>query len=140
MIRVQDEFSIQFNHGDPSDRRRTTTCEIYVEHDGISYLIGQGKAKCSRHDSFRKESGRKISLTRALKNACLRKKNRTAIWDAYFSRFGDASMDSRGHTIEPAPDNFVDEGPHPLPSPRPLTRRQRRTGVTFQRRIGFGRD
>lgn len=69
----------------------STTCFIYLlQTDGTKQLIGSGVSKCqTEHDNFCKETGRKLSLTRALDNASYSgevREFRTLAWKAYFSR------------------------------------------------------
>ena len=56
-----------------------TICVIEVENTEI----GIANAKCMKTDEYNKNLGRKLTLTRALKNANISKKDRTKIWDAY---------------------------------------------------------
>lgn len=65
--------------------------------DSSGECISEGWAACDRQDKFCKETGRKMSLTRAIKNYemphwdlpisdSLTKAERTQIWQAYFDR------------------------------------------------------
>ena len=62
-----------------------TYCDIYYGHDTTdkTMLFATGDARCQAHDHFCKETGRKLSLARALKNANLPKEERTTIWEIY---------------------------------------------------------
>lgn len=57
--------------------RAVTMCNIdpKVGNTGFAY--------CSWGDNFSRDTGRKISLARALKKANVPKKDRTMIWEAY---------------------------------------------------------
>jgi len=58
-----------------------TYCAIYENE--LPFAIGEGSAVCSRNDLFCKNTGRKISLARAMKNANMTKNTRASIWEAY---------------------------------------------------------
>jgi len=59
----------------------STYCDIYEEN--LPLPVGSGKAICHCTDQFCKETGRKISLARAMKNANMTKNTRASIWEAY---------------------------------------------------------
>ena len=61
-------------------RERLTTCNVVVKGK-----IYQGTAKCSHGDHFCRDTGRKVSMTKALSktNGVLTKKQRTNVWKAY---------------------------------------------------------
>jgi len=59
----------------------STYCDIYKEN--LPFPVGSGEAICHFTDQFCKETGRKISLARAMRNALLTKETRTLIWDEY---------------------------------------------------------
>lgn len=61
-------------------KRRIINC-IVVSPIGVYYTAD---AICHPDDSFNKETGRKIALTRAIKS--LPKDERRKIWEAYFKR------------------------------------------------------
>jgi len=46
-------------------------------------IIGMGVATCSYKDHFCKDTGRRISLARALENANIPKEERKIIWEEY---------------------------------------------------------
>ena len=58
-----------------------TVCEIYKEDE--TWLI-QKYIFCSTQDIFNKETGRKLSLTKALQP--FNRRFRTAVWKTYFNR------------------------------------------------------
>lgn len=62
-----------------------TECLI-TEVGNRDTVIGVGSACCSLKDSFVKESGRKVSLTRALFNGGFNRIERTVIWKSYLNR------------------------------------------------------
>lgn len=70
-------------------KERRSVCQVYelkpdwLPNDIDVTLLGEGVAKCSHLDNFVKETGRKISLTRALAASNLTKDERTAVWQAY---------------------------------------------------------
>lgn len=64
--------------------RRQTECTLTLK-DGAT--IGRGSALCSEQDNFVKETGRKISLAKALKDANFSREERTLVWQGYFDRF-----------------------------------------------------
>ena len=66
----------------PRQIKAATTAYLFM--DGV-YRSG-GIAACSVHDTFSKDVGRKLALTRALGAADLTKLIRTGIWQAYFNR------------------------------------------------------
>ena len=60
--------------------KNRTFCEIFGEN---GLLIKEGYAICAIGDHFCKETGRKLSLARALKNASFPKEERRVIWEIY---------------------------------------------------------
>lgn len=75
-------YSIKFKHSKAaSNGSRSTQCDLFKDAE----QIGQGYANCVPTDQFCKETGRKISLTRAL-YALDDKQCRKTAWDAYRSR------------------------------------------------------
>jgi hypothetical protein len=70
------EFKIMWRH----ESNKGTSCLIRNYKDAI---IGCGLTCCSISDNFCRETGRKLSLARAMKNASLGKEERTEIWEAY---------------------------------------------------------
>jgi hypothetical protein len=53
---------------------------------GKEKILGKGTSHCSKGDIFNKEVGRKLALTRAVKQTTLTKDQRTAMWNDYFNR------------------------------------------------------
>jgi hypothetical protein len=62
-----------------------TECDIFDER---YILIGHGVSLCSSVDQFKKSTGRKISLTRALNDANFSREQRTEFWDRYIWQNG----------------------------------------------------
>ena len=58
-----------------------TYCDIYSNN--LPFPVGHGEASCYHTDTFCKDTGRKISLAKAMKNAMLSKDKRKALWEAY---------------------------------------------------------
>lgn len=56
-----------------------TYCDVYVG----DAIIATGDARCNPSDHFCKESGRKLSLARALKQANIPKEERKKVWEIY---------------------------------------------------------
>ena len=57
-----------------------TFCDII---DNKDRLVAEGRANCFYKDHFCKETGRKLSLARAMKSADLPKEERKVIWELY---------------------------------------------------------
>lgn len=60
-----------------------TTCSIMTSKENC---VASGEATVSPEDNFNYESGRTISLTRAMNNAGFDKATRSMVWDAYRNR------------------------------------------------------
>lgn len=95
-------FSHERNDLDPtSEHGAETYCYIReLNPDGRqeSKLLASGCARCSQEDQFCKETGRTLSLRRALSskwNFHLDRGFRTAVWHAYFDRKGKACASGR---------------------------------------------
>jgi hypothetical protein len=56
-----------------------TSCQLWNR----DVFNGGGVAECTIHDNFCKETGRKLSLARAMKNANFPKEERKVIWEIY---------------------------------------------------------
>jgi hypothetical protein len=90
-----DKYKITFEHmdyghplslpGTNAEFTHVTYCYIDVLVDEDYALLSTGQALCSASDIFEKAIGRKVSLTRALKNAGFDRETRTAIWKEYWS-------------------------------------------------------
>ena len=64
----------------------STTCIITPEDEQEDAIGILGVAWCSTQDIFEKETGRKVSLTRALERWGLARTERAQIWEAYHGR------------------------------------------------------
>jgi hypothetical protein len=71
-----------------------TLCDMLV--DGKEY---SGEACCVAGDQFRKESGRKVALARALQDAQLPRAIRTLVWDKYFHRGVKDEVSTDGNSV-----------------------------------------
>lgn len=60
-----------------------TTARVF---DGEGKLLTMGTAQCGAKDLYKKEIGRKISLSRAINSLSLQKEERTKIWRDYHER------------------------------------------------------
>jgi len=58
----------------------TTVCSLL---NGEKSLLSTGNSHCSVRDNFCKDTGRKVSLGRALKVLDLPKEGKKKIWEAY---------------------------------------------------------
>ena len=87
MIKYTDEhgtkIEVVFRHVYPAKHRPYTTCNILMDGD----LEALGISECSKHDNFNHNTGRKVALTRALRDGfwmAKYKEFRTTIWKKYF--------------------------------------------------------
>ncbi len=86
-------YHVRFSHTPHDMPVRATVCRIYaVEDTGLSPLpdkpVAQGSAVFGIKDAFVRNTGRKRSMARALKQANFEKGDRHAFWDAYFEKRG----------------------------------------------------
>jgi len=63
-----------------------TECEVVEIVGNHKRALSIGRASCSLHDQFNKEIGRRIALTRALKEAELEREDRKTVWTVYRGR------------------------------------------------------
>jgi hypothetical protein len=70
------------HHNDPPLLK--TVCVLGQMKDGESIDTSKATAVCSPKDQYNKETGRKVSLTRALQGWS--RADRAKIWKAYFAR------------------------------------------------------
>ncbi len=86
LVRINEDgsrVSIVFKHV-TQGKNRKTVCKIIKQAGEDMEVLSGGAARCSKQDSFSKEFGRMLSLTRAL---CLFDKEfRTEAWEAYWAR------------------------------------------------------
>ena len=86
---ITTRFSLHFHHIQRPDLRATQAwihegdCTISGAHC-VRAPAGGGFAMCSGADEFRKATGRKIALLRAMQAAGLSKSTRTFVWQQYF--------------------------------------------------------
>lgn len=75
----------------PIITRRTTWAKLFIiEEDGNKFDTAlYAIAECSELDTYNKETGRKIALSRLIKQMNLTKKEREYIWAVYFNRGTD---------------------------------------------------
>lgn len=69
---------------------RGTSCKLFAveEHDGHLKVttLAQGVASCHHKDNFCRETGRKVAIAKALKNAAFTYDQRKLIWEAWLNR------------------------------------------------------
>jgi len=75
------EYSVDFEYRNAFNRRGV----VCVLRNGEMPLV-EGLSVCHDHDNFSKYYGRKIALSRMLKNAFDDKEARTKIWNKYFEK------------------------------------------------------
>lgn len=69
--------------------RGGTKCSIFLLTPNRQMLVSQGESRVYHTDQFNKDTGRKISMTRALDNLSIfNRSTRRKFWEAYFSRNG----------------------------------------------------
>ena len=74
-----DNLTIRWIHNGYADfKHKHTQCLII--RDNMTFC---GYALCSNKDSFSRDTGRKISLARALKASQIPKEERLKVWEAY---------------------------------------------------------
>lgn len=71
-----NDFSVRFQYSEGL----YTTCSIFTK-EGV--LLSSGEAECSKKDMFSKDTGRKVSLKRALETGPFTKEQRAAVWEDY---------------------------------------------------------
>jgi len=62
-----------------------TICKIYNEDGTIQ--LAYGHSSCAPEDQFNKREGRKISLTRAMKQLKLNREDRVVFWKTLFPQY-----------------------------------------------------
>jgi len=72
-----------------------TICMITAIQGEEKRIIGKGEAVCSFQDCYCKNTGRKISLSRALKQDVFNKAIRTKIWTEYGQKIGNFSNNTK---------------------------------------------
>lgn len=83
------EIRIHFVHLRTSAGIPTVTlCNLYPAISKYAAPFAQAEAYCHPNDTYSKETGRKLALTRALEAAGLGKEDRRRVWLAYHGRRG----------------------------------------------------
>jgi len=76
------KLKIKWRYVERTNMPPLTFCGI-IREDDPTKITRAGVAVCASSDHFCKETGRKLSLARALKNANLPKEERAVIWELY---------------------------------------------------------
>ncbi len=74
-------YKIAFEHQNYKALRRHTACHIF--RDEPAALIAEGLTSVHKNDTYCKETGRKLSLARALANAGFTREERKLFWAVY---------------------------------------------------------
>lgn len=85
------KYRIDFKHT-RGEKKSGTVCMIYTGED-FTHPVGSGSARCnSKYDNYCKETGRKLSLTRALESApsTWTREKRSQVWKVYHGRKTDS--------------------------------------------------
>lgn len=84
-----DHYGVSWHHLQDKDVRYTS-CNIVWLEEGKPFaectIVGVGHAQCHVKDKFVKETGRKISLARALEEGGFDKDEREVFWNYYHAR------------------------------------------------------
>lgn len=66
-----------------------TTCVIYAKSDNGNFdkVVGYGDSSCAPEDQFNKREGRKIAMTRAMKQLNLTRTDRVLFWKTLFPSY-----------------------------------------------------
>jgi len=77
-LKVGDQqFEVDFYHHNPKEGKRWTRCEIFT----LDTFFGEGNSRCMEGDVYRKASGRKYALEKALQLET--REFRKLFWNAY---------------------------------------------------------
>lgn len=76
------EYKLKFYHQTGNKYPRITRCFICQGDE----VIGDGISFCSLSDTYCKETGRRLTLMRALNDAGFSREERTLFWQTYFQR------------------------------------------------------
>lgn len=84
-MKITDNITIDWHHDVPN---KTTSCVLTLRNfnDLGNDREVSATSKCGHGDQFSRKTGRKLSLTRVLKIADLKKDIRTSIWAVIWSR------------------------------------------------------
>lgn len=97
------EYKISFMHSKlvPNSlwpqAKAMTVCYLSIGEPTVDWI---SFALCSKKDNFCKETGRKVSLARALQAAGLTYGERKQIWEAYFNRPRTNGQNNKDHSAE----------------------------------------
>jgi hypothetical protein len=86
MVPIIEGFKLS---GPTHREERATKCEIVEVDPKIARkytVLSDGLARCCYKDNFKKDIGRKIALSRAIKKLDFSKFERTMIWESYLNR------------------------------------------------------
>ena len=85
-MKLNDQISIDWHHS-VSDKTTSCVLTVTIEEGVLSYQKEFiAIAKCGHGDRFSRQAGRKLSVTRVLKNADLNREARAFIWSALKTR------------------------------------------------------
>lgn len=78
------QYSVRFRHTQDESNRHTE-CKILqpIEGKEMPGFISIGYARCHPKDNFSKETGRQLSLKKALDDGNFSKEDRTTFWSEY---------------------------------------------------------
>ena len=91
-INSQKSFRITWKYSEvenleTSQISRITTCRIVDDSiQGSPFHAASASSRCHENDRFIKESGRKLSLARAIRSLNIPKSERKIIWETYLNR------------------------------------------------------
>ena len=91
------EWKIFWKYRQESGNNNGTTHCIIIDTQFPDVELLEGKSDCSPRDIFCKSTGRKVSLSKAIKN--LPKQQRRAIWNAYDEQIGLVKKPKRSLVI-----------------------------------------
>lgn len=77
-------YRITFKYVTLPDQRREATCIIETVDEKVRHTYSVGNSICAKGDQFCYETGRKVSLMRALEGEA--RPFRKAAWEAYHNR------------------------------------------------------
>jgi len=78
------DFNFEYDSDYSIKYSRATFCRVYQGEKELGYCIGI--ALCNPVDNFKKSTGRKIALTKAINPLKLNKEQRKEVWDKYFEK------------------------------------------------------
>ncbi len=78
-----DVYSVGWHHC-REGKKKGTVCTVELKTGETWTIVAVGGAKLHTYDRFEKETGRRLSLTRAIER--FSRAERTAFWEAYWGR------------------------------------------------------